>query len=186
MAESDRLAALVVVVIGLTIGPPLASSSGATPPEQRLSHRQSDLSAVRTVTDTGPRLSPGEPLFNEGIWRARHGDLVGATTALQAALALEPANPFFHYNLGVVLGMRRQITAALTALRKTVELHPGYTPAHFRIGLLLESTGQYEEAVRAYQLAIASGGTTWEVAVAQRFLGRLRQSLSALAPSLDH
>lgn len=129
---------------------------------------------------TGPH-NPAEAArrFEVGLRHAMARDLAQAVGAFRAAIALEPGNPFFHYNLGLIYGMQRRLGAATAEMRTTVSLKPDFPAARFRLGLLLETAGRYEEAVAEYIASLSGDPIGWEAAAARERLARVRETLQA-------
>jgi tetratricopeptide (TPR) repeat protein len=129
---------------------------------------------------TGPH-NPAEAArrFEVGLRHAMARDLAQAVGAFRAAIALEPGNPFFHYNLGLIYGMQRHLGAATAEMRTTVSLKPDFPAARFRLGLLLETAGRYEEAVAEYIALLSGDSIGWETAAARDRLARVRETLQA-------
>jgi len=77
-----------------------------------------------------------------------------ALELINAAIAINPAAPEFHGNLGVVLREMHRIEAAADAYRKAIELNPGYAEAHNNLGNALRDLERFEEAAKSYGRAI--------------------------------
>lgn len=120
-----------------------------------------------------------ERQFENGLRHTRVHDLAQAVGAFRAAIVLNPTNPFFHYNLGVVYGMQHRLDSAMAEMRTTVFLKPDFTPARFRLGFLLELADRYDEALREYTLAIAGTDSGWEHGAARQRLLHVRDVLRA-------
>lgn len=141
-------------------------------------------SAAPAFSPHDPSTGPHDPAeaarrFEVGLRHAMARDLVQAVEAFRAAVALEPGNPFFHYNLSLIYGMQRRLGAATAEMRTTVSLKPDFPAARFRLGLLLETARRYEEAVAEYLASLLGDPIGWEAAVARERLARVRETLQA-------
>ncbi len=59
-----------------------------------------------------------------------------------------------HYDLGVSLASRNEVTAALYQFGKALEIKPDYAEAHCQVGLLLAKQGKLAEAIKSYRKAL--------------------------------
>lgn len=106
-----------------------------------------------TASSTGS--DAASTLVQQGLDQLTKGDTAAATTTFTNVLALDPGNPFAHYNLGYLAQQagrpdeaRQQYDAALRAL-------PTLAPALYNKAILLEST-DLEQSVELYRKAVAS------------------------------
>lgn len=60
-----------------------------------------------------------------------------------------------HYDLGVSLAGRNEVTAALYQFGKALEIKPDYAEAYYQVGLLLAEQGKLAEAIASYRKALA-------------------------------
>lgn len=162
---ADRLGTLLLVLgfllVEASASPALLAStiSGPTP----------------RAEDSLSRTSPAESRFQEGLQFALRHDLPEAVSAFRAAIALDPDNPFFHYNLGVVYGMQHRLVEAVAELRLTLTLRPTFQPAHFRLALIFEMLDRYDEAAAQYDVVLQGDRSTWEYHTAVERLGQITE-----------
>jgi protein O-GlcNAc transferase len=75
---------------------------------------------------------------------------------LNQALALEPGNPLFRYDLGNILFRMGNIPGAVGCYRAATRLQPGHAEAHNNMGVALFELGQLSQAVASYQRALVA------------------------------
>ncbi|ACY15749.1 tetratricopeptide repeat protein [Haliangium ochraceum] len=85
---------------------------------------------------------------NYGRLRHALGDFAAAEEHYRRALELDPEEPLFWYNLGVVLQDRDQREQAIVAYRRCLRVAPGFGDAHFNLAGLLERQGDHTGALR--------------------------------------
>lgn len=91
--------------------------------------------------------------------RADAGDLAGALSLTEAALARAPADPALRYYEGVLARGLGRLPAAEAALKKAVYLDGGFVMAHLQLGLVRIDRGQAETGRRAIGFAAKLAGT---------------------------
>jgi Flp pilus assembly protein TadD len=84
---------------------------------------------------------------------AAAGDLDAATTATEAALAIEPLSPVAATSNLMVTVWRRDKDLAVTLGARVVELHPFFGPARIYYGMALQVIGEFTRAVEQYRTA---------------------------------
>jgi tetratricopeptide (TPR) repeat protein len=82
-----------------------------------------------------------------GIARAR---VKRAAEFIGQALALEPDQPVYLCNLGLVLREQGQLGRAIESYERAIALRPGYALAHSNRGAALQEQGQLDEAMVSY------------------------------------
>lgn len=90
-----------------------------------------------------------EAHYTLGVIYWQRGDLNRATSALRAAVVLEPRYADAHYTLGAVLSARRDWTGAADSLRRALALRPNLAGAHDTLARVLQSAGD-EAAARMH------------------------------------
>ncbi len=181
MTDRPGIAGIILVVASVVLlDVPLSAADDGPDP----SFKRPPQITVASQPLPNPSVSPldqGEAArrFQDGLRHALDHDLAQAVGAFRTAIALNPTNPFFHYNLGVVYGMQHRLDSAMAEMRTTVSLKPDFTPAHFRLGFLLELTDRYDEAMQEYTLVMAGADSGWEHAAARQRFDHVREVLRA-------
>ena len=78
-----------------------------------------------------------------------------AVEQLKRSLILDEANPFVHYNLGMVYQALRNFGEAIVSYDKALALNPDFIDAHNNRGNALKDLGRYEESLLSYEKALA-------------------------------
>jgi predicted O-linked N-acetylglucosamine transferase (SPINDLY family) len=78
-----------------------------------------------------------------------------AVEQLKRSLVLDEANPFAHYNLGMVYQALRNFGEAIVSYDKALALNPDFIDAHNNRGNALKDLGRYEESLLSYEKALA-------------------------------
>jgi tetratricopeptide (TPR) repeat protein len=78
-----------------------------------------------------------------------------ALASIRKAQALDPLSLIINTDVACALYYTRQFDASIKQCQWVLETEPNFGMAHFRIGLAYEQLGKYEEAVNAFQSAIA-------------------------------
>jgi serine/threonine protein kinase/Tfp pilus assembly protein PilF len=71
-----------------------------------------------------------------------------------AALALHPASPGAHVNLGAALMEKGEWDEAIACFQEAVHLKPDFAEAHYDLGTILAQTGKGDEAIACFREAI--------------------------------
>ena len=86
------------------------------------------------------------------------GDTPGALEAYRAALRLVPSAPYVHNRLGHLLAAEGDWSGAAQAWQHTVDLVPDYAYAYVHLGDAFEHLDKKDEALSAYEQALALCG----------------------------
>ncbi len=111
---------------------------------------------------------PSTDLIAEGEARLAAGDLDGALTLLQRAVAAAPTSALAHSKLGIIYVHKRQWDAASSEFSKAIQLDPTYAPAYSNLGNVYRERGQLDQAIAQYQKAVSMDPDYW---VAHQNLG---------------
>lgn len=93
-----------------------------------------------------------------GLLFERAGKLGRARAEYQRAIAADPANPLFHFNLGNALARAGGHEAAERAYRQAIRLRPAFADAHNNLAALLLDMGHRHQAYRAARRAVTIDG----------------------------
>ncbi|MHC5022300.1 MAG: tetratricopeptide repeat protein [Planctomycetota bacterium] len=77
-----------------------------------------------------------------------------ALACYRQAIALEPGNPRFHYDLAVLAAATGDVAGAEAELRRILALDDAYAPAQWRLGGLLLDAYRLDEAEQAFRRAM--------------------------------
>ena len=83
------------------------------------------------------------------------GQAAEAVHAHQQAIAIQPLNPIYHYNLGNVLMENYKLQEAAECFQQSGSIDPTYWRAHNNLGNVLRVLGDLPGAERAYRACIA-------------------------------
>lgn len=87
-----------------------------------------------------------------GDARAAKGDVDGAITAYQKALALNAASPRVHLSLGKIYYSEKGLYyESVSAYKRAIELDPRSVDARMGLGEVYEDKGLYKEAIEEYR-----------------------------------
>jgi tetratricopeptide (TPR) repeat protein len=123
----------------------------------------------------------------------RWGVLDGAIVQGRKAVELAPDNPDTNYTLGQALAALGQLPAAIDALREASRYATDRSDAYRAelqnaLGLALDGNGEFEDALKAHQQAVALAPESAQyrnnLGAALRDAGRLDESLPALADAI--
>lgn len=88
-----------------------------------------------------------------GLLKAK-GDLVGAQSAYQTCLTIDPDFAIGHYNLGMTLKAMGQLAEAIAHYQTAIQLAPDYADAYQNLGVVLLKLGRVTDSLEAFQQAI--------------------------------
>jgi serine/threonine-protein kinase len=105
-----------------------------------------------------------------------------AVRFLTAAVALRPASPAVHINLGIALQSKGQREEAIACYKKAIALDRKLAAAHDILGLALQDGGKVEEAIACFKKAIAldpkDSRARHNLAVALADQGKLEEAIA--------
>ncbi|SVD48577.1 uncharacterized protein METZ01_LOCUS401431, partial [marine metagenome] len=84
------------------------------------------------------------------------GNLVRAELNLKKAIILQPENPHFHYNLGLVLGDQMRFDEAAEVYQNTIKLSPNHTLALNNLANILKRKNKLDDAISFYERSISA------------------------------
>jgi tetratricopeptide (TPR) repeat protein len=74
-----------------------------------------------------------------------------AQESLERAIALEPTNPIFYWQMGNAKAFAGELEAAEEQYKQAIRLKPDYVVAYVSLSALLESQERYDQAIAVYQ-----------------------------------
>jgi predicted TPR repeat methyltransferase len=125
-----------------------AADSQRTLRQAMQDHGAGRLSAAQVLYQQVLESEPdnADALHLLGVLRAQSGDHEAAAELIGRAVAINPAEPMFHNNLGNVLVERSRFDEAEASYMRAIELDPGRVDALNNLGVLLGRRGQAEGA----------------------------------------
>lgn len=114
---------------------------------------QGDLHGAVALLRRSLELEPyrAESYISLGIAYARLQQRDNAREMFERSLSLGAANPFAHFNLGLLFYREyRQYDRALEHFLKARELNPGNPDVHYNLGLTYQQLGREDLARRAF------------------------------------
>jgi len=92
--------------------------------------------------------------MNVGVALAESGDLPGAESYFQRAVADQPSSAEAHNNLAQALALRGAFAEAVEHYGAALSIEPNLIGAHYNLGVALEQIGRREEAQGAFARAL--------------------------------
>src|SRR3954467_1338318 len=74
-----------------------------------------------------------------------------AVEELRAAIAINPYNPGWFYNLGVTLDELERAEEAIDAYKQALEIEPGDLQTMNRLGMDLHRVGRLKQAIKTFE-----------------------------------
>ena len=125
-----------------------------------------------TLSACHPERAESIKLMNEGIKSFRAGGSSAAIRSLEMAGDVDPTNDRAFFYQGIILNDLGRATsesthfeAAAKALKRCAEVNPKDPEAFYQLGVAYEALGRVEEAVKAFDQAIALKGGHGEAAL---------------------
>jgi tetratricopeptide (TPR) repeat protein len=137
---------------------------------------EAKVAAVQAILAKYAGKQDARRAFVNGNKLASEGKFPDALAAYQKAIELDPDNPYYHYNAGIVYGEVGDFASAFKEFKKAVELKPDHVQSHFRLGLFYTVSNLPQKALEEFRQVIRYGTNEPEVAEARK---RLESSLSA-------
>jgi protein O-GlcNAc transferase len=126
--------------------------------------------------------------LNHGIGLEAVGEADASLAAYEAALAIDPADPYVNYNLGKLLYTRGAWKRADRLLRQALETRPDLAEAQIVLSRVLESQGEIAAAAAALEAALklqpGDFGALYHYARVLGKLGRFEQAEAVLERAL--
>ncbi len=119
-----------------------------------------------------------------GMIAFQQGNHTRAVHLLERAMRVEPANPLFYMNLGVVLEADRRLESAERAYLKAIALDPMFADPYYNLGNLYLRQGEAPRAVSVFDRCMDAKGRDFHAlaykAHALREAGRDEESAALL------
>ncbi len=119
-----------------------------------------------------PERAESIKLMNDGIKAFRAGNTISAIRSLEMAGDVDPSNDRAFFYQGIILNdlgrdtsESERFEAAAKALKRCGEINPQDPEAFYQLGVAYEALGRVEEAVKAFDQAIALKGGHGEAAL---------------------
>jgi len=119
-------------------------------------HQAGDLAEAERLYRELLHVCPdhAEGLHLLGILLGRSGRIEEGIRSIEAAAALEPAQPAFQNNLGEMYRQQGRLAEALACLERAVCLAPQLAEAYFNLGNVHRDLGEHARAIQSYQQAV--------------------------------
>ena len=127
-----------------------------------MSQRDRDSEPVNEWMDAEGRVERAHDLYEDGRWAE-------AAAELEAAIAVNPYNASWHFNLGLTLEALEEYPLACKAYRDALELAPHDIEALNCLGVNLTRLGQYAEGLGCFR-RIEELDATYEAAYCNRIV----------------
>ncbi|KJH71905.1 glycosyltransferase [Aliterella atlantica] len=92
---------------------------------------------------------------NLGSLKRASGDVIGAKTDYEMALAIDPNFAMGYFNLGITWKALGKLNEAIAAYNKAIVINPDYAEAYQNLGVVLLKGGLVTESLAAFKQAIA-------------------------------
>jgi protein O-GlcNAc transferase len=138
------------------------------------------ITKYRMVLETFPQFA--DAWHMAGVAEHQRQSATAAIDCIQRAIALNPNDPIYRNNLGVVLLSIGQSKGALDAFDQAVAINPAYAEATSNAGKAFELLGEWKDALDRFRQALALNPTnvTYVLAVGRHLL-RVGQLEDAIA-----
>lgn len=107
----------------------------------------------------GDKIPNSQQLIDLGMACYQRGEIEGAISYFQKAIASEPKNTNAHNNLGAAMFSIGRLDEAIASFQKAIALEPKNADANYNLGLALEKKGEISPAIACYQKALALNHT---------------------------
>jgi tetratricopeptide (TPR) repeat protein len=148
---------------------------------------------IREARDLYDKMLPGQQnnaqlLYLLGLADLQSGQLEQGVALMRRSLALDPANPAAHMNIGLALQALLRWDEALASYDQALAIKPDYAEAHHNRGNVLQDFRRWDDALASYDrgLAIDPENATahHNRGIVLRELGRLDQALAGFDTAL--
>jgi len=129
---------------------------------------EAKVAAVEKILAKYASKQDARQAFLEGNKLAGAGQYKEAIASYEKAIELDPDNPYYHYNAGIVYAELEDFGGAFKAFRKAVELKPDHVQSHFRLALFYTVSGLPQQALEEFRQVIKYGTNEPEVAEARK------------------
>jgi len=148
------------------------------------------LAACATGREAKVRRLRAQAVYDLALTDLREGRTSAGLASLKEAISLDPRQAVYQNTLGLVHLNLKNLPQAMEAFTKALELNHDYAEAQHYLGVTLAESGRWEEAIKAYQKALAMPSNAHADAVytnmgwAYYNLDRLEEAESALRQAL--
>jgi tetratricopeptide (TPR) repeat protein len=111
--------------------------------------------AYKKAIETAPSLAYA--YSGLGMIYLGKGDANKALELCKKAVAMNPDLPNSYNDLGTVYGVMDKLQDAIAVYLKAISLAPGYGAAHYNLSVTYFKNGQYDLAIREYDIAVRLG-----------------------------
>src|SRR3954452_12365003 len=100
--------------------------------------------AMNDWYDAEQQVEKAQELFEQQKWQE-------ALELLRAAVAINPYNPAWQFNIGLTLDEMERYAEAIEAYEQALELQPDDVESLIHLGVDLSRVGRYKEAIRTFE-----------------------------------
>jgi tetratricopeptide (TPR) repeat protein len=120
----------------------------------RLERQPHTVAAASHARSGADRRSAAAVFLSRAVALRRAGKIAESIDPLQRAIAVDPAAPHLHHDLGITLQQCHRHPEAASSLQRAVALKPDYAKAYYALGISLQSLGRNETAIVALRRAV--------------------------------
>ncbi|WP_341902427.1 tetratricopeptide repeat protein [Polaromonas sp. YR568] len=136
---------------------PLLAQLNARVRQGLLLQQQGRFEEARTLYQDILQIHPEhvDALHLSGVVAFQTGRAADAIAPINRAIALQPGDASFHFNLGLAQAQLGRHDAALASHEQAIALKPDFVDAHVHRGQALRALGQHQAALASYDRALA-------------------------------
>src|SRR5438270_12132326 len=112
-----------------------------------LIHQRPTTTPMNDWQDAEERVEKAQELFAQQKWQE-------ALDELRAAIAMNPYNSSWYFNIGLVLDELSRFDEALEAYQKALRIEPDDIEALHRMGIDLARLGRFDDALKTFDQII--------------------------------
>ena len=153
-------------------------------------HNTGQFQAAKQIYHTilGRDANHADALHLLGVLTHQTGDHHQAVRQIEKAILLNPSNPFYYCNLGVVYRSLELFDRSISCYRRALELKPDYTDAFNNLANIFRKQGRLKQAAALHQKALSlqpdDAATYNNLGHVYRELGSVRDEIACYEKAL--